>query len=124
MGRMWFLIVVLALFALSGCGNGNVPLSTPSPAPPSITEAHPTCGSPGETVVIKGTGFADTQGGSVVTFNGVPAVVTSWSNTQITVLVPVTTTGDIVVTVNGVSSNGVRFTIPCGMEMGEQFQAL
>lgn len=75
-------------------------------------------------MVIKGTGFADTQGGSVVTFNGVPVVVTSWSNTQITVLVPVTTTGDIVVTVNGVSSNGVRFTIPCGMMMGEQFQAL
>ena len=72
-------------------------------------------------MVIKGTGFADTQGGSVVTFNGVPAGVVSWSSTQITVLVPVTTTGDIVVTVNGVSSNGVRFTVPCGVAIGGQF---
>jgi len=121
MGSMWFLIVALALFALSGCENGGAPLSTPSLEPPSITEVHPTCGAPGETVVIKGTGFGDTQGGSVVTFNGVPAEVLSWSSTQITVLVPATTTGDIVVTVNGVSSNGVRFTVPCGAAIGEQF---
>ncbi|WP_438313685.1 IPT/TIG domain-containing protein [Candidatus Caldatribacterium sp. SIUC1] len=120
MRSMWFLIVALVLFALSGCGNGGAPLSSPSPAPPSITEVHPTCGAPGETVVIKGTGFADAQGGSMVTFNGVPAEVLSWSSTQVTVLVPATTTGDIVVTVNGVSSNGVRFTVPCAV-IGWQF---
>lgn len=82
--------------------------------PLAIIEVNPTCGVPGETIIITGTSFGDTQGSSVVTFNGVPAVVTSWSNTQISVLVPpAAITGDVVVTVSGVNSNGVRFTIPC-----------
>jgi uncharacterized protein (TIGR03437 family) len=80
----------------------------------AITEVNPVCGVAGETIIIKGTSFGDTQGSSSVTFNGIPAVVTSWSNTQISALVPnAAIIGDVVVTVNGVSSNGIRFTIPC-----------
>ena len=82
--------------------------------PLAIIEVNPTCGVPGETIIITGTSFGDTQGLSVVTFNGVPAVVTSWSNTQISALVPSgAITGDVLVTVNGVNSNGIWFTIPC-----------
>jgi len=64
--------------------------------------------------MITGTSFGDAQGSSGVTFNGVPATVNSWSNTQIEVLVPSgAITGNVLVTVNGVNSNGIWFTIPC-----------
>jgi hypothetical protein len=48
-----------------------------------------------------------------VTFNGTTAgVITSWSDTQIQVTVPVgATTGPVVVTVAGTSSNGMTFTV-------------
>lgn len=115
MRKMCFLIRLLVPFLLFGCANNATPPS--APASPFIGEANPSCGVPGETVIITGTGFGDTQNSSQVTFNGVLAVVTSWSNTQISVLVPPTITGDVIVTVNGVNSNGVRFTIPCYVGM-------
>jgi hypothetical protein len=50
---------------------------------------------------------------STVTFNGVPAAPTSWTDTTITVPVPAgTTTGPVVVSVGGVASSGVTFSIP------------
>jgi hypothetical protein len=102
---------ILVLLLLVGCTN-NTPV--PSPIPLAITELSSQCGVTGETIIITGTSFGDSQGSSVVTFNGVPAAVTSWSNTQIEVLVPSgAITGDVVVRVNGVDSNRVRFTIPC-----------
>jgi len=91
---------------------------TKTPAPTSVTfsisNISPNCGVAGETIIITGTSFGDTQGSSMVTFNGVPAMVNSWSNTQIEVLVPnAAITGNVLVTVNGVNSNGIWFTIPC-----------
>ena len=51
------------------------------------------------------------QGTSTVTFNGTAATPTTWSATSITVPVPAgATTGNVVVTVGGVASNGVAFT--------------
>ncbi len=116
MRKRYFLIGLLVPFLLFGCTSRPIP-PTPSPETPFVSEVSPNCGDPGETVLIKGAGFGDTQGSSFVTFSGVTAVVTSWSSTQISVLVPATTTGDVVVTVNGVSSNGVGFTIPCGTQI-------
>jgi len=108
--KKFFLVSILVFFLLVGCTS----TPAPTPVPLAITEISPECGVPGETVIITGTSFGDTQGSSVVTFNGVAAVVTSWTNTQISALVPsAAITGDVVVTVNGVDSNGVRFTIPC-----------
>jgi uncharacterized protein (TIGR03437 family) len=47
-----------------------------------------------------------------VTFNGISALVTSWSATSITATVPSgATTGSVVVTVSGVQSNGLTFTL-------------
>src|SRR5246500_2499497 len=59
--------------------------------------------------------FGSTQGTSTVTFNGTAATVTSWSATSIATSVPTgATTGNVVVTVGGVASNGVSFTVSSG----------
>jgi hypothetical protein len=79
---------------------------------PSITSVSPTSGPVGTSVTITGTNFASMQG-STVTFNGTAATPTSWSPTSIVVPVPNgATTGNAVVTVGGLTSNGVAFTVP------------
>src|SRR5206468_12067527 len=72
----------------------------------------PTTGPVATAVTIAGTGFGATQGSSTVTFNGTSATPTSWSATSIAVPVPAgATTGNVVVTVGGLASNGSAFTI-------------
>jgi hypothetical protein len=79
---------------------------------PSVTSLTPTSGAAGTAVTITGTNFGTTQGTSTVTFNGTAASPTGWSATSISTPVPAgATTGPVVVTVNGVASNGVAFTI-------------
>lgn len=79
---------------------------------PVITNDSPLQGPVGTSVVVTGTSFGDTQGSSTVTFNGVTASPTSWSDTGITVPVPAgATTGPIEVTVNGFSTNGRPFPV-------------
>src|SRR5205807_1519141 len=52
------------------------------------------------------------QGASVVTFNGTPSTVSTWSDTSIAVVVPSgASSGPVVVTKQGVASNGVIFTV-------------
>jgi hypothetical protein len=80
--------------------------------PPSITSLSPTSGMAGTSVTITGINFGATRGTSTVTFNGTPATPTSWSDPSIIVPVPNgATTGNVVVTVGGVASNGVNFTV-------------
>jgi hypothetical protein len=63
-------------------------------------------------VTITGTNFGATQGASTVTFNAIAAIPTSWSATSIVVSVPAgATTGNVVITVNNVSSAGAAFTV-------------
>jgi RHS repeat-associated protein len=64
-------------------------------------------------VKVNGTGFGPSQGTSQVKFNGVTAsYYSSWSDTQINVQVPSgNTTGPLTVTVNGIVSNSVQFTL-------------
>jgi IPT/TIG domain/Beta xylosidase C-terminal Concanavalin A-like domain len=77
-----------------------------------ITSISPTVGVAGDTVIVTGTDFGATPGTSTIKFNGTAATPTSWSDTSITVTVPVgATTGNVVVTVGGQSSNGVKFTV-------------
>jgi hypothetical protein len=77
---------------------------------PTISSIDPTSALPNKTVTIVGTGFGASQGTSQVTFNGVVATATSWSNTLITVNIPAgATKGDVVVTVGGMASNGIPF---------------
>ena len=79
---------------------------------PSITGLSPNTGVPGTSVTITGANFGSTQGASRVAFNGTVATPTNWSATSIAAPVPLgATSGNIVVTVGGVASNGVPFTV-------------
>src|SRR6266403_1002945 len=83
------------------------------PPPPTITSLSQNAGAVGASITITGTNFGTPQGSSTVTFNGnTAAAASAWSATSITVLVPAgATTGNVVVTVFGVASNGLPFTI-------------
>jgi hypothetical protein len=103
---------------------GSVPAAAQVPGPPSnvlitaaptLTQLIPSSGPVGTSVVINGGGFNATQGTSTVTFNGVPATVSAWSASSITVVVPSgATTGSVVVKVGGLTSNGSTFTVSGG----------
>ncbi|HVO64555.1 MAG TPA: IPT/TIG domain-containing protein [Terriglobales bacterium] len=78
----------------------------------SITSVTPSSGAPGTPVTISGTNFGASQGTSTVTFNGTTSTPTSWSATNIAVAVPGgATTGNVLVSISGVASNGVSFTV-------------
>ena len=69
-------------------------------------------------VTIAGTNFGASQGASTVSFNGTAGTPTSWSATSILVPVPSgAATGNIVVSVGGVASNGVSFTVQGAITM-------
>jgi RHS repeat-associated protein len=79
---------------------------------PNISNLNPTSGPVGTSVTITGTNFGSSQGSSTVSFNGTTATVTSWSATSIVAPVPSgATTGNVIVTVSGVASNGETFTV-------------
>jgi subtilase family serine protease len=81
-------------------------------AAPSITSLSPTSGAVGTPVTIAGTNFGATQGRSTVMFNKTAATPTSWSTASIVTPVPEgATTGSVEVTVGGVASNGMNFTV-------------
>jgi hypothetical protein len=112
-----FALSVLALawsVTLTGCGGmGNsYQGGGGTPAAPSVTSLNPSLGLIGASVTITGANFGATQGTSTVKFNGIAATPTSWGATSIVAPVPAgTTTGNLVVTVGGVASNGVSFTV-------------
>src|SRR5439155_1613728 len=99
--------VVVTVGGVASSGDAFTVLPTPS-----ITSLAPTSGAVGVSITITGTNFGATQGTSTVKFNGTTATPTSWSATSIVVPVPAAaTTGNVVVTVSGVASNGVAFTV-------------
>jgi hypothetical protein len=86
--------------------------TVPGSIVPQIGSVSANYGAPYAMIILTGTNFGASQGASSVTFNGVPATATAWSNTGITVSVPYhASTGNLVVTVAGLSSNGVPFTV-------------
>jgi hypothetical protein len=79
---------------------------------PTISLMTPSSGPAGTVVTINGSNFGLTQGSSNVMFNGVAASPSSWDDKIIVVAVPLyATAGMMVVTVNGVASNGVLFAV-------------
>jgi len=83
---------------------------------PQITGLSPSSGQVGTVVTISGYNFGASQGTSAVAFNGIAAAPTSWSDTIITVPVPIgASTGPVVVTVNGMGSNEIIFTVTVPM---------
>ncbi|HZE80982.1 MAG TPA: IPT/TIG domain-containing protein [Candidatus Polarisedimenticolia bacterium] len=111
--------IVVPVPAGLAAGNVNVSITvnggTTNPAPftviPSIASVSVNSGAIGTPVTISGTSFG-AQGTNTVTFNGVASGPTTWSDTSITAPVPTgATTGPIIVTVNGLASNSVSFTV-------------
>ena len=101
-------VVTVAGQASSGASN-----FTPTPV---IGTLSPASGASGSLITISGSSFGNTQGTSTLTFNGVTAAISSWTNTSIQATVPNnTTTGPIVVAVNGVPSAGANFTVTPGI---------
>jgi RHS repeat-associated protein len=80
---------------------------------PGISSLSPTSGVIGTSVTINGTNFGATQGSNTLTFNGTTASsISGWGDTAIHATLPAgATTGNVVVTVGGVASNGVLFTV-------------
>jgi len=111
-------ICLILMLGLAGCSSvksvapATSTTTPPPPLPPSITSVSPNSGPIGTSVTITGANFGATQGASTVTFNGIPATPASWSATSIVVPVPAgAATGNVIVTVSGVASAGVPFTV-------------
>jgi YD repeat-containing protein len=96
---------------LNGNYDSRVVIPSPIP-PPTVTSVSPVTGRIGTAVTITGSNFGAIQGASTVTFNGVVASPTSWSNTSIVASVPAgASSGPVVVTVAGRASSGLPFTV-------------
>ena len=101
----------------SGAGMGNVIVTSngiqSNPVmfgAPFISGLNPPAGPQGTSVTISGASFSSTAGS--VTFDGVNATTTNWTDTSITATVPTgALSGPVVVTVQGVSSNPVGFLV-------------
>jgi hypothetical protein len=79
---------------------------------PTITSLLPDTGPVGHQVAIEGVNFGANQGASTVHFGGTTATTTSWSDTEILLAVPSNAaTGGVTVTVSGLTSNPVAFTV-------------
>ena len=97
---------------VQGAELDRVTVTGQRPPPPMISVLNPTSGSVGDAVRLTGTSFGGSQGTSTVTFNGLRATATSWSDGTIDVRVPTgASSGSVVVTVGGQASNGVAFTV-------------
>ena len=84
-----------------------------APGGPAITSFTPATGGIGAAVTISGSGFGAGAGDNKVTFNGVPAVVTSSTATRLVATVPVgAATGPLTVTTPAASArSGGVFTV-------------
>jgi hypothetical protein len=108
----------LAVNAASGALNKNqtITLGVPCPTCPGIQNITPGTGVVNTAVAITGFGFGDSQGSSTLTFNHIPGVIQTWTDTVILATVPTgASTGPVVVTVNGQPSNQWPFTITCAL---------
>jgi hypothetical protein len=109
-----FVPVALAIALTTvACANGSSTSPTAAPAAtPIVTVVAPGSGAVGTVVTIGGGNFGSTQAASTVTFNGTPVEAMAWAATSVRVPVPAgATTGNVVVTVGGVASAGVPFTV-------------
>ena len=93
----------------AGGPSNGVPFTVTTPTP-TLTSVNPASALVGATVTLTGTGLG---GATSVTFNGTPATFFSvTSATSMTAVVPTgATTGNVVVTTAGGSTNGVAFTV-------------
>lgn len=101
-----------AFLLVLACGDDGKKTVEPTPDPPMISSIDPVSGEVGSSVSIAGAHFGNARGTSRVEFAGTVALTTSWAETRIDATVPEgAITGSVVVTVDGMSSNGVTFTV-------------
>ena len=107
------ILYLVAVTFLCGCGGSySAPLNPPPSTAPVLSTLSQNSGAVGTPVTITGTNFGATQGTSTVAFNGTLSTPTAWSATSVTASVPAgATSGNIIVTVGGVASNGLLFTV-------------
>jgi hypothetical protein len=102
----------MVVVTVGGVASNSQTFTVTTATSPVITSLSPTSGPVGTSVTISGSNFGSSKGTSTVSFNGTAASPTSWSATSIAVPVPSgATTGNVVVTVGGVASNGQTFTV-------------
>jgi YD repeat-containing protein len=105
---------VKAEIDMGGTLNGADDSRVQIPMPPTaiISSLSPSSGAIGTVVTIDGANFGDSQGLGKVTFNGVAATPSSWSDTVIVAPVPSgATTGPVIVTTSPIPSNALTFTV-------------
>jgi RHS repeat-associated protein len=93
----------------------------------AITSVSPTTGPVGTTVTVIGGGFGSTQGSSTLSFNGIPATITSWSENQIiATIAPGTSTGLLSVTLGGggIAWSAAAFVITTTIQVADSFNNL
>ena len=92
----------------------SVSVSSAAAPAPVITAVSATTGSIGSQMVISGTGFGTSQGGSAVLLNGAAVTINLWSATSITITIPPgATSGPLLVSIapNMNDSNAIVFTV-------------
>ncbi|HAP34419.1 MAG TPA: hypothetical protein DCQ28_00170 [Bacteroidetes bacterium] len=112
--NMKFLSVIIfsVMFFIAACDDQGDPIAAVV-TPPTLLSIVPDSGAVGDTVTIIGKKFGSVQGSSSIRFGsiGVSAIV-SWSDSSVRVKVPAnTSTGNVTVMVNGVSSAGKNFKV-------------
>ena len=79
---------------------------------PVLTAVTPTSGPVTPIVTITGNGFSTTAGLNQIKFNGLSTTSLSTTAMTLTTQVPAgASTGPVTVTVGGLTSNGVNFTV-------------
>jgi RHS repeat-associated protein len=92
----------------------NVSVTSTAIPVPTITSISPTTGTAGTQVVMTGSNFGSSQGGSVVLLNGLPMTVSAWASNSITVTVPQGATSGalgVLVAPTMDNSNAVEFAV-------------
>jgi subtilase family serine protease len=92
----------------------NVSVNSAAAPAPVITSVSTNSGLPGTQVTITGSGFGVLRGSSLVTLNGAAVTINSWSDSSVSITIPVgATSGPLVVTVapSMNNSNPVNFLV-------------
>ena len=101
-----FFIVLICAFTY-GCSSGGSSKPLNVATGPVISSISPTSGGYGTMITINGSNFGVVQSTSIVSYAGVTIIPSSWSNTQIALVLPenAPNNGNFVVVVGGVYSN-------------------
>ncbi len=98
----WRMVLLALLCVLVPACGGRGGGSPPVPSGPSITGVLPLEVDLGATITVDGSGFGAVQGASTLTIAGETATILTWSDAQITAVVPATArTGTVLVNLPG-----------------------